>query len=382
MLPALLFSLLFLAPAWLLWWRDQRGWAIVPLATTLILLGFTIALASDAGNYRQAKADTLTLLRELEQPDLLAGGSLVDVDEQLFFAATASTALRRARRLFPEYGTAIDSSLYRLAYWLTEEADLRAWRRNADWDREVYFLAQAGVLLVNFEMATGRPDFQESTRAIGNHLGRRLHRSRYKHLGSHPGEDFYRPADNAAALYTLKLYDRLYVTEYSAENYRDWARYLSEELFYAESRLPCAAFSEDNRCYLEPSATATGAYVAYRAAAGPTDDIPWREWLHYFGETSLSPFSLTIRPNMRENRQARFCDQGARPLRCERYEQAIGLWAAAENDGEYAFFRLYTALALQRWFFDPIDYAAYSPASRLQLLTEVAVRTMGTTVSR
>lgn len=388
MLPALLFSLLFFLPAWFLWRRDRRGWALVPLATALLLLTFTFLLFADAANHRQTLADTRALLRQLAQPDLLEATALTDADEQLFLVSTATTALLRSRPLVAALEQpradglsvrAIDSTLAYLAAWLTKTADYRATRRNADWDREVFYLAHAGAILLNYQLATGQPDYEATTKAIGRHLGRRLERSRYKHLISRPTEEFYRPADNAAAVFTLRLHDELFGTTYAADTYQDWSRYLADELYYAESRLPCAAFSPDNRCHLEPSATATGLYVAYRAAAvPPADDIPWREWLHYFAESSLSPFSVTVRPGMRDGRQARFCSQGAAPLDCGRYENAIGLWAAAEFEGEYAFFRLYSTYALRRWFLAPVDYAAYRPTRRVHLLTEVALRTMGT----
>jgi len=380
MLPALLFSLFFLFPAWWLWRRGRRGWAIAPLATALLLLGFTIALKLDDVNHRQGQADLEVLLRELSRPDLLTDTDLSNPDDQLFLVGTAGQALFRARSYAPDRLAAIDSALYRLAEWAAGRNNLRQWRRGANWDREVFFLARAGAALGHYQLATDDLTFESSFKSIGEHLGRRVERGRYKHLISRPGEEFFRPADNAAALYTLSLYDRFYGTDFITPNFRDWSRYLKDELHYAESRLPCAAFSATNRCRLEPSATATGLYIAYRAAARPgeaTDDIPWREWLHYFGKTSLSPFSLGIRPNMRDGREARYCELGAYPLDCDRYEEAVGLWAAAEYGGDYTYFRLYATVALRRWFLPEVDYAGQSAARRRQLLTRVAIRCVG-----
>ncbi|MEM6769766.1 MAG: hypothetical protein AAF597_04190 [Bacteroidota bacterium] len=166
-----------------------------------------------------------------------------------------------------------------------------------------------------------------------------------------------------------------------APNYNDWSTYLREELYYAESRLPCAAFSVTNRCQLEPSATATGLYIAYRAAAIPGEvgsNIPWQEWMHYFKQTSFSPFSVGIRHNMRNGQETRFCDQGAQPLGCNRYERAVGLWAAAEYGGDYTYYRLFAGLVFRRWFYSPVDYGSMSPSRRLKALTRVALQTVGT----
>lgn len=380
MLPALLFSLIFLLPTWWLWQKGLRGWAILPLLTCLILLGFTIAIKLDDANHRQAIADLEVLITELNRPDLFVANDLTNPDDFIFLAGVASKALYGARAYAPGRHGAIDSTLYQLAAWAADRGTLRQWKRNANWDREVFFLAHAGAAIGHYQLATNDPAFETAFRTIGEHLGKRIDRGRYKHLLSRPNEDYFRPADNAAALYTLSLYDELYGTNFAEVNFNDWTGYLKDELYYAESRLPCAAFSATNRCHLEPTATATGLYIAYRAAARPAaieNDIPWREWLHYFGKTSLSPFSLSIRPNMRDGREARFCEQGAYPLDCDRYEEAIGLWAAAEYGGDYTYFRLYATNALRRWFFSKRYYAGERPARRVRALTGVALRTVG-----
>lgn len=381
MIPGLLFALVFLLPAWWLWKKDQRAWAILPLFTFLLLFGFTLAIQLDIRNHRQTLADLDILLRELNQPDLWVASDLTNPDGRLFLASAGSQALYRARSLAPERQVLIDSTLHLLAAWVADRTNLRQWRRNTNWDREIFFLGHAGATLGHYQLATNDPEYERSFRSVGDHLGKRLERGRYKHLPSRPEEDFYRPADNAAALYALSLYDEAYGSNYALSNFNDWASYLSDELYFAESRLPCAAFSPTSRCQLDPSAVATGLYIAYRAAARPEavdSDIPWREWLHYFGKTSLSPFSMSIRPNMRDGKAPRYCDQGGYPLECNRYETAVGLWAAAEYGGGFSFFRLYSAYALRRWFYNVPNYRGMSAGTRVKALTGVALRGMAT----
>ncbi|MFT5998939.1 MAG: hypothetical protein ACI81P_001395 [Neolewinella sp.] len=381
MIPGLLFGLVFLLPAWWLWQKDQRAWAGLPFFTFLVVIGFTLAIQVDIKNHRQTIADLDVLIAELNQPELWLATDLTNPDSRLFLASTGSQALYRARGIAPERQADIDSTLHLLAAWVADRKNLRQWRRNTNWDREIFFLAHAGATLGHYQLATNDPAYERSFKNVGDHLGKRLERGRYKHLPSRPAEDFYRPADNAAAIYALSLYDEAYGSNYATSNFNDWAAYLKDELYYAESRLPCAAFSSTSRCQLEPSAVATGLYIAYRAAARPEavdSDIPWREWLHYFGKTSLSPFSMSIRPNMRDDRATRFCDQGGYPLQCNRYEAAVGLWAAAEYGGGYSYFRLYAAYALRRWFFSAPNYAGMSSGNRVKALTGVALRGMAT----
>lgn len=377
MLPALLFSLLFVLPAW---WLRQTGrprWAFLPLLIGLVLLVFTCAVQFNIINRTQATFDTDLLLRFLPDETLFANGDLSNPDRALFLASAASTAIFKAyERGYPAAGK-VDSVLAFLAERVTDRRSYPAWRRQRNWDREVFFLAHAGAVLAHYELVTGDGDTHGSDlRAIGDHLGRRLQRGRYKHLISRPTEEFFRPADNAAALYALSLYERIAASEQFAPSFRDWTTYLSNELYYAESRLPCAAFSVTDRCQLEPSATATGLYIAYRAAAAPglSDPIPWREWTHYFRRFSLSPFSVDVRHNMRAGEPTRYCDQGTEPLECRRFERSVGLWAAAEYDGDYTFFRLYAPVVLNRWLSEPADPTTMGSEQRVNYLTRLAIR--------
>lgn len=354
-----------------------------PLLTGGLLLAATVAIKWQDRQHTQCRHDTQTLLRELEQSDLWTTTELTDRDELLFLASSAAMALYRARPHLPEWAGRIDGALRFLARWVVEEGGYPQWRNHRDWDKEVFFLAHAGATIAHYQLATGNTEvYAPALRDIGEHLGQRLRRGRYKHLISRPSEEFFRPADNAAALYTLGLYDRIAGKNYLPVAFRDWSTYLAEELYYEESRLPCAAFSATDRCQLAPSATVAGLYIAYRAAAGSEEDaasdIPWQEWMHYFKETSLSPFSVTVRYNMRSGEATRFCDQGAIPLECQYYERAAGLWAAAEYEGDYTYFRLFSGLVLRRWLFPKTNYQRMTIGDRRRALTRIALQTIGT----
>ena len=378
LLPPLLFSLLFLLPAWYFWRLGRRGVAAIPAVIALALFVFTLAVYLQDARGVQARHDLDGLLNGLADPTTLEITDLGDPEELLFLAGAASQGLYRQLGRFPERDDEIRIALGRLAGWVTERDNFRQWRRSADWDREMFFLARAGSVLGHYQLATGDETYADQFRRIGDYLSRRLRRARYKHLISREEEDYLRPADNAAALYVLTLYDRTFGEDVAGPTYREWADYLRDELYYAESRLPCAAFSTTNRCRLEPSATATGLYICYRAAAAPIpaaeDDIPYVEWLHYFKRSSLTPFSLSVRSNMRRGQEARFCTLGARPLACGRYEAAIGLWAAAEYGGGYTYFRLFSGPVLRRWLGRSGAELRARPAVRARALTTLALR--------
>ena len=353
---------------------------MLPLFTALVLSATTIAIFLQDRNKVQATHDLDTLLRELGRDDLYSTTELRDERETLFLFSTASQALYRGLGYAPDRRGAIDSVLQRMAGWTVRASNLPQWRSGTDWDRSAFFLAHAGAVLGHYQLATSDERYAPYFRRIGDHLGRRMARGHYKHLGSAGDDSLLRPADNAAAIYVLTLFDEYYGEQYAAKTRREWTDYISKELHYAESRLPCAAFNVTNRCSLEPSATATGLYISYRAAAAPQEvvsDIPYREWLHYFKRFSGNPFSLSIRPNMRDGEVARLCTTGVAPLSCGLYEDAIGLWAAAEYGGGYTYFRLFSAPVFERWFGSPVNYDLLRPARRVKALTDVALRCIG-----
>ena len=380
-LPPLLFSLAFLLPAYWLYRTGRRAISLAPACTALLLAGTTVAIYVNEVRHTQARHDLGMLLKQLSGEELYTTTALRDERETLFLFSTASQALYRGLNYAPEQKEAIDSVLLRMADWTRRASNLSQWNAGTDWDRSVFFLAHAGAVLGHYQLATNDERYAPYFRRIGDYLGQRMARGHYKHLGSSGDESLLRPADNAAAIYVLTLFDAYYGEAYAVQTRREWTDYIKKELYYAESRLPCAAFNVTNRCSLEPSAVATGLYIGYRAASAPTgevrDDIPYREWLHYFKRFSGSPFSLSIRPNMRSGEVARLCNAGVAPLDCGWYEDAVGLWAAAEYGGGYTYFRLFAGAVFERWFGGRADFGALRPALRVKALTVVALRCIG-----
>ena len=380
-LPPLLFSAAFLLPAVYLWRSDRRGYALVPAFTALLLLSFTVAVYIQDVKRIQALHDLDVLLAEIDRPELLDLTDLNDHEELLFLASAASQALYRGLEYAPPATQdRIDVALLYLADWVTDRSNFREWRRGVDWDRQVFFAAHAGAVLGHYQLATGDERFATQFQRVGETLGTRLRRARYKHLASRPEEGFLRPADNAAALYATSLYDQYYGETYTAGSLEEWAEYVRRELYFAESRLPCAAFNATNVCRLEPSAVATGLYISYRAAARPaavTNDIPFVEWSHYFRRGNFTPFSLTVSPNMRAGRDTKFCEIGVQPLRCGRYERSVGLWAASEYGGWYTYFRLFTGPVLRRWLRGRPDFGGLTGPGRTVAVTGLALRLIG-----
>lgn len=306
------------------------------------------------------------------------------IDEQpseadLLLVGLSSMAFYRAARRFPAHRDRIAGTMREMADWVSDPDRFSAWNDRRNWEQRTFFLSQAAIILGHYQLISLDEQMAPRWQAAAEYLGRNMPRSPYKHLISRPSEDYFRVADNAAALYAISLYDEYYAATYFEEAHADWVTYIERELQFEEGRLPCAAFSSTNRCKLEPNATALGLTYGYLAAAQPEQANPtgYREWLHFFKRSSLSPFSLTISDNQRGKDPVSHCDEGSVPMVCGEYENAIGLWLAADQKGWYTYARLFSTLRIRDRLNGPIDYQAWRPRQRIAPLTRLALETIG-----
>ena len=379
LLVPLALSAVFLSFAAYLFRLRYRGLSSVPLLTGLCIVAATIYVKVQDEQRTHARQDADLLLASLGNSELWRTTEPRAADRRLLLASTASQALMQTKSWYPERDSSINATLRILANFAANTDRFPAWKSRNAWNNQVFFLAHAGATLAHYELTTKRNDRAGEIGYIAAALAKHLPLTQYRHLPSRADEAFFRPADNAAAVYTLSLFERLGYSDRFEAVFNDWEAYLGTELYYEESRLPCAAFSPTNRCQLEPSAAATGLYAAYRAAAqGRVDgDIPFREWLHYFKDGASTPFTLGVKQDMRKDQQTRFCNQGASPLKCGLYEKEIGLWLAALYDGDYTYFRLFSNTLLREWMNEPPDYAAMKPEQRAEALQAVVFRLLG-----
>ncbi|PHI21050.1 hypothetical protein CEQ90_05055 [Lewinellaceae bacterium SD302] len=338
-LPIVLTGLVFLGLAYVVWQR-KRWAAILPLVMGLGFVAYAIGVKIVAGNHSLGREDYQFLIREMNRDDLREYLIAEPTEENLYFASITSQALYRAARAEPDQRANIIPILRWLSEWVADSRNFPQWKRKRRWSEEAFFLAHAGIILGQYQELTDDEAYAEAWQSIGAYLGRAMRAARYKNLISRPEDDLMRPADNAAILYGLMLFDRYYATEYAATIIPKWLEYVDEELKTADSHLPCSAFTNTNVCRLDPTASALGMTVGYLAAAGYPNQQLYREWLHYFKVYGLSPLTLETRSEMFEKTEEGYCDQASLPLACERHLDPIAAWLAAEHGGDYTFARL------------------------------------------
>lgn len=339
-LPTIFLGAAFLGLAYFVWSRKKWA-AALPVLIGLGLIIYAFNVYAKAGNYKIAQSDYVWLLTEWGRADLQDFILESPTEENLFAVSLYSQALYQSVQQFPGEKERAITLLAPYAAWVANARNFDEWRLTNRWDEAVFFLAHASIILGHYQDLSKDETHAARWRQIGEYLGRALPASRYKNLLSRQREELYRPADNAAALYALKLYDDYYAAELSFSARKNWLQYLKSELEYAESHLPCSAFSSTNTCKLDPTAGALGLMLAYLGAAGSDDEIQlYREWLHYFKNFSFSPLSVDFNGGMQKKEAPRFCNEGAFPLACNDALDEIGMWLAAEYGGHYTYARL------------------------------------------
>lgn len=372
-LPAVLLALVFLLLGYWVWQR-KRWWALLPYGIGAMLFLYSLNVYGIAKGHRQAFADYQQLMRLWERPEVQATLLADPSEQQLYLASLTSQALYETVQRFPAQRERASALLGVLADWVSDSGRFPPWRNPNRWAEQGFFLAHAGIILGHYQIISQNESHAKRFRQCGEFLGQALPTAKYKNIHSRPSEAFIRPADNAAALYTIALYDAYYASSLGKAALTDWLAYAHRELEFEESHLPCSAFSADDRCKLDGTASSLGMMIAYLGAAGHRNPQLYREWLHYFKQLSLSPISTSFQADMKHKEAAKFCDIAAYPLGCEVNLDAIAMWLAASYQGHYTFARVLSKHLLSNQATQERQFLNWRPQRKSQYLTELSIR--------
>lgn len=375
-LPLIIIGLVFGGLGYFVW-KKAKWWALLPFLVGLITILYAFSIYSNAKERKNGQRDYFLLEREIAKNDLIQEWQENPTEENLYFISLCSQALYRVAKLYPGEEERIFPQLRSFAEWVVNRKNFTNWNRKSRWAEEAFFLAHAGIILGHYQELTEDESFASDWQDIANYVQRAMRAARYKNLISRTDDDLMRPADNAALLYMLSLYDRYHATEYNSKVGPNWLEYLDAELKTGNSHLPCSAFTNTNTCRLEPTASALGMCLAYLGAAGYDDQQQlYREWLHGFKVTSFSPIALDIKSNMLDD-ESHFCDLASFPIPCEKNLDAIAFWLAAEYNGDYTYSRLLSERMIDSRNEPPNYLSKVRPDKRIIELTEVIIRVIG-----
>lgn len=341
-------------------------------AVALFLAGLWLVEVS--GWEREGLYDQLVY--GLQQEDLrIFAESQEDMQELVLLCySQASVSLRTNASTLKGQDSIISEQLRYFADFVMNEERFKLWNNRRGWDRELFTLTHAAIILGNYQRFTGDQQYEEQWKRICTFLVNGISRSQYKHLASRPGDSALRPTDNAAALYALAEFDKTYGTDHLLVAGEDWSAYIRRELHYEDTKLPCAGFTTTNRCRLP----AVGGNLALLSAytAGAELEISrefWREFRHYY-KGSFWQISAWINVMSIDGEQPEFCDFSVTPLHCYRYETALGQYAASLRGDWITYYQLNNRLII-RDFFQPMNRLWRLPQQeQMRGLYELAVR--------
>lgn len=264
-------------------------------------------------------------------------------EQSVFMLSLTAGSLNEYVRLKPEEKPRIVDELDWMVNYIMDENRFPVWKNRRNWENKLFFLTHASIVIAHYQDVTGIEEYDESWKRICEFLATGITRSKYKHMASRPKDKALRPSDNAAALYALKLFDDFHETDLISSAAEDWTYYIERELQFEDTKLPCAGFTTTNRCNLSPVGASLAILNVYAAGAELTISKDfWREFRYYYKETFVNIFAwITLIP--RGDDLPEFCDFSVAPLTCGRYENALGIYAAALRKDWITYYQLNNA---------------------------------------
>lgn len=295
-------------------------------------------------------------------------------ETSLLMMSLASTALSQMAELDPAHREFAVEQMQWMASFVINEDRFPNWNAKRNWDQQLFFLTQAGIILANYQILSTDTIYEKRWQQVANFLHTGITRSQYKHLASRPQDMALRPADNAAALYALKLFDTYHGTNYSDLAGEDWSNYIRKELQYEDTKLPCAGFTTTNRCRLSPVGGSLAVLNAYVSAAElPISTDFWREFRYYYKESFVNVFGW-VNITARGEDMPEFCDFSMDPMLCGRYETSFAQYAAAKRKDWVTYYQLNNSLLMEDFFHPPNRLWQQPPQEQLRGMLNLAIR--------
>lgn len=297
-------------------------------------------------------------------------------ETSLMMMSVAGMGLRQMAASAPsdEELIRIHTQLTRMAEYVTDMRRFPVWKDRRNWAQQLYFLTHAAIIIGHYQLETGDETYNEQWTSAANYLLSGISRSQYKHLASRPEDEALRPADNAAALYALKLFDEAHNETHLAIAGEDWSLYIQRELQYEDTQLPCAGFTATNRCRLPAGGTSLAVLSAFTACAElPISRDFWREFRYYHKSSFIKVFGWINEVRDGEELPP-FCDQNTEPLVCARYQSYFGLLAAAKRGDRITYYQLNNRMLIQDLLHPMNDIWSRPPQEQVYAMLELSLR--------
>lgn len=154
----------------------------------------------------------------------------------------------------------------------------RLWKKN-----NTFEIIYINNILAQYEIAKGTDTLRSLHQRMNNYLGSNIVKSRYKNLQSFDDDENYWTADNTALIYGLRSTDEVTGENSAGRPAKDWSSFIFKQISYPDSKLPCSAFSDTDKCKEMPHGSHLATIIASLADISPESSKQiWREYRHHY----------------------------------------------------------------------------------------------------
>lgn len=268
---------------------------------------------------------------------------------QLIGLSHASAGYAQYADKYPEKRQLCIQEISKIVDFVTMEeyfppiANRRLWRDN------IFELIHINTILANYAIARQTDSIGQLHERLNGYLAGNIVQSRYKNLQSFSEDPNYWTADNTTLIAGLKKTDEVNGGTSAYRPAKDWVSFISKEIFYNGSKLPCSAFTDKDKCKDMPHGTHLAIMTASLSEAAPeaAEDI-WREFKHHYKNGVLGIFATVDQYHPNETPPA-YQNSIHHPLDAVKPELAT-LYAAAKMNSRLTYYQISNQLWLNEVF--------------------------------
>ena len=123
------------------------------------------------------------------------------------------------------------------------------------WPNQALYLSHLNIVLATYQRMNQDDSYADLNKKISNYLSKEIIVSPYKNIHTAGKNEGYFPSENAVILEGLRLTDEVQNTHFLQRTQQDWTRFISRELLFDNTKLPCTNFDKTDKCKLLPQST-------------------------------------------------------------------------------------------------------------------------------
>ncbi|KAA3624102.1 MAG: hypothetical protein DWQ02_23575 [Bacteroidetes bacterium] len=256
-------------------------------ARVFLIIGFTLAF-SVLGLLLLELSDVLTDSHYQEIGNTITHNLEFPTDEnqqryQLIGLSHAATGMAQYAQKNTEQRGECTRNISEIVSFVLNEDHYPVVSNRRLWKDNIFEIIYINNILAQYEIVKGTDTLSALHQRMNDYLAGTLVKSRYKNLQSFDGDVNYWTADNTYLIFGLQSTDRITGQNTAGRPTKDWSSFIFKQITYPDSKLPCSAFSDTDKCKEMPHGTHLATMIASLADVDPESSRQiWREYRHHY----------------------------------------------------------------------------------------------------